>query len=110
MSRWDINRKNVIGKHLCYWLRKAKVIVIDYGNKNGDIHLYKYQGTTSSENLKAVIDEFVGNNDLASKTYLNITELKDDDSLFNKIFTYQSKQNNNVEKEEEKNDKNKIIE
>ena len=64
--RWKVNRKNVDGKHLCYFLKQAKVIIIDYGYEDGDI---------------------------ASRSHLEIKELKDDNSLYKKIFRYKSKQN-----------------
>lgn len=107
--RWNVNRKNVDGKHLCYWLRKAKVIIVDYGHENGDIHIYKHLESVHSEKLKDVLDKYAENDDIASSAYLEIKELKDDNSLFRKIFTYQSKQNNNNFQKDRKNDKTKTV-
>ena len=103
--RWKVNRKNVEGKHLCYWLRKAKVIIVDYGYEGGDIHVYKHLESVHSENLKDVLDKYAGDNDIASESHLEIKELKDDHSLFRQIFTYQSQKNSNNLKEELKNKK-----
>lgn len=96
--------------HLCYWLKKANMMVIDHGNENGDIHVYKHLESVHSEKLKDVLDKYAENDDIASSAYLEIKELKDDSSLFRKIFTYQSKQNNNnLEKKDRKNDKTKTV-
>ena len=84
--RWKVKRFK--GKKICYWLKKSNILIIDHGNENGDIHIYEHLISTSGGNLKTVIDEFVGNDDIASKSYLEVSELIDND-LFNKIFTYQ---------------------
>jgi len=89
--RRNVNRKNVEGKHLYYWLRQAGIIIIDYGYEDGDIHIYKHLESTEAENLKAVLDKYAGNTKINSTSYLEFKELKDADSLFNEIFTHQSR-------------------
>lgn len=74
---WKVNRKNVIGKHLCYWLRKANILVIDHGSEDGDIHIYKHVISTDSKHLKSVLDEYV-KGDISSRSHLEINELKSD--------------------------------
>ena len=86
--RWKVKR--IKGKKICYWLKKANVLIIDHGNENGSIHIYEHLISTSAGNLKTIIDEFVGNDDIASKSYLEVNELVDN-KLFDKLFTYQIK-------------------
>ncbi len=82
-----VNRENVEGTKLCYWIRSKKIIIIDYGYPNGDIHIYRHLKTTNSENLRDVLEELLENEDLSSRAYLEIKELKDNDELYNKIFS-----------------------
>ena len=89
--RWKVNRNKVKGKKICYWLKKSNILVIDPGYENGEIHIYEHVISTNSSGLRNIIEEFVGNQDIASTSYLEVMELKDDVTLFGEIFTYQTK-------------------
>lgn len=87
--RWKVNRNKVKGRKICYWLKPANVLIIDPGNKDGEIHIYEHLITANSSNLKNIIEEFIGDSDIASTSYLEVMELKEDVTLFGEIFTYQ---------------------
>ena len=83
----EVNRKNVEGKKLYYWIRNKGIIIIDYGYPGGDIHIYKHLKSTNSENLKEVLEEYLDNEDIATSVPLEIKELIDNDELIGKIFS-----------------------
>ena len=83
----NVNRKNVEGKKLYYWIRNKKTIIIDYGYPDGDIHIYTHLKSTNSDNLRDVLEELLDNDDLISGGYLEIKELKDNDDLYLQLFS-----------------------
>ncbi len=83
----NVNRKNVEGKKLYYWIRNKRTIIIDYGYPDGDIHIYKHSKSTNSDNLRDVLEKLLENDDLISGGYLEIKELKDSDDLYLQLFS-----------------------
>jgi len=83
----NVNRKNVEGIKLYYWIRSKKIIIIDYGYPDGDIHIYKHLKSKNSDNLRSILEEFLKNEDIASRAHLEIKELKDNNEIFNKLFS-----------------------
>ena len=82
-----VNRKNVEGKRLYYWIRTKKIIIVDYGYPFGDIHIYKHIKSTNSENLREELEEALDGEALDGGGYLEIKELIDRDDLVTKLFT-----------------------
>lgn len=83
----NVNRKNVEGTKIYYWIRKEKTIIVDYGYPDGDIHIYKHSKSTNSQNLRNILEELLNNDDIVSGGSLEIKELKDNDALYTKIFS-----------------------
>ncbi len=83
----DVNRKNVEEKKLYYWIRKAGVIIIDYGYPYGDIHIYKHLKSTDSSNLKDILEEYLDGDELMAGGYLEVLEINEDFNLKSDIFS-----------------------
>lgn len=84
----EVNRKKVEGKKLYYWIRKKGIIIIDYGYPDGDIHIYKHIKSMNSKNLRDVLEEYLGNDELMAGGSLEIQELCDADELMIELFKY----------------------
>ncbi|GAI93253.1 unnamed protein product [marine sediment metagenome] len=82
----DVNRENLKGKKIHYWIKQKGIIIIDYGYPNGDIHIYKHIESVNSKNLKNILEKYLGNEDLSVAAYLEIQELIDANELKSELF------------------------
>ena len=82
----DVNRENLEGKKIYYWIKQKGIIIIDYGYPHGDIHVYKYIKSVNSKNLRDILEEYLGNEDLSAAAYLEIQELIDANELKSELF------------------------
>ncbi len=86
LSNIDVNRENLEGKKIYYWIKQKGIIIIDYGYQNGDIHIYKHIKSVNSRNLRNILQEYLGNEELSVAAYLEIKELIDANELKSELF------------------------
>lgn len=86
LSNVDVNRENLEGKKIYYWIKQKGIIIIDYGYQYGDIHIYKHIKSVNSRDLRNILQEYLGNEDLSVAAYLEIQELIDANELKSELF------------------------
>ena len=84
-----VNRKENL---TYYWLRDQNIVLVDPGYREGDIHIYKYSKTIPAKNLRAFLEETLGNSELETSSAIKIHKIGEEITyeVLESIQSYQS--------------------